>query len=200
MMLFNAASRAAMLRLAGFAFIAILSLSLSYLGLSTRIAAQKTQNLLRTFAEIYPEQPLSADLLTNAQSLELGGIAVTHYQAQSGDNILAHFISTHTLKGYSGNISLLIGIAPDNHTLLGARVLAHKETPGLGDKIEIRVSDWIESFRGQSLSTRRFKVKKDGGDFDAFTGATITPRAVTELIGKTLTDWQKYTQETSHGR
>lgn len=200
MLLFNSASRASMLRLSAFASICICTLALSYFALENKITQQKTQNLLSTFAEIYTEQALDASLLNSAQKITLGNAPVTLYQAKSGDKLLANFIRTHTAKGYNGEISVLIGIAPDNRHLLGVRVLAHKETPGLGDKIERRVSAWIDEFKGQSLATRRFKVKKDGGDFDGFTGATITPRAVTELVGKTLLDWQDYTQEQAHGR
>lgn len=198
MLLLNTDSRRAMFRLSSFAAVCISLLSLAYLAFSGRIATQKEQHLLGTFAEIYTAQPLNADLLHNAQSLNLGGIPVTLYQAKDGERLLANFISTYTLKGYNGYIGVLIGIAPDNRQLLGVRVLNHKETPGLGDKIERRVSAWIDDFRGHSLQSRRFQVKKDGGDFDAFTGATITPRAVTELVGKTLQDWQDH-QENHHG-
>jgi electron transport complex protein RnfG len=68
---------------------------------------------------------------------------------------------------------------------MGARVLEHKETPGLGDKIDLRVSDWILSFNNIDYSEeneQRWQVKKDGGKFDQFTGATITPRAVVEGV------------------
>lgn len=198
MLIFNSASRSAMLRLSAFAGICISILALSHFILANKIDQQKAQNLLSTFAEIYTEQVLSTELLNSAQTITLGNTPVTLYQAKAGDKLLANFISTHTLKGYNGYIGVLIGIAPDNQHLLGVRVLAHKETPGLGDKIERRVSPWIEDFNGHSLATRNFRVKKDGGDFDAFAGATITPRAVTELVGKTLQDWQHYTQET-HG-
>lgn len=70
-------------------------------------------------------------------------------------------------------------------TILGTRVLSHRETPGLGDKIDLRVSDWILSFAGKQVTESnldRWKVRKDGGDFDQFTGATITPRAVVKSV------------------
>jgi len=87
-------------------------------------------------------------------------------------------------KGYSGNIRVLLGIDSDGH-LLGVRVLQHSETPGLGDKIEVARSDWITKFTGKSLGSpadAQWAVKKDGGPFDQFTGATITPRAVVKII------------------
>ncbi|EHD21492.1 MULTISPECIES: electron transport complex subunit RsxG [Brenneria] len=86
--------------------------------------------------------------------------------------------------GYSGAIYLLVG-ADFNGNVLGARVTEHHETPGLGDKIEVRISDWITRFSGQSVQNShdaRWAVKKEGGAFDQFTGATITPRAVINSV------------------
>lgn len=90
--------------------------------------------------------------------------------------------------GYSGAINLLIA-ADFKGNVLGVRVLEHHETPGLGDKIEARISDWILSFSGKSVSTSddaRWNVKKDNGEFDQFTGATITPRAVVQAVKNTV--------------
>lgn len=86
--------------------------------------------------------------------------------------------------GYSGEISLIMGLDRDGK-ILGVRVLSHKETPGLGDKIELSRNQWILSFDGKSLQTPNqagWHVKKDGGIFDQFTGATITPRAVVKAV------------------
>ncbi|MBP7547092.1 MAG: electron transport complex subunit RsxG [Corallincola sp.] len=90
--------------------------------------------------------------------------------------------------GYSGSIELLVAIDRDG-VLTGVEVLGHKETPGLGDKIERRRSSWLDSFVGRRLERDpdpRFAVKKDGGDFDQFTGATITPRAVVGAVANAL--------------
>ena len=87
-------------------------------------------------------------------------------------------------EGYGGGIRLLVAINYDG-TLAGVRVLSHHETPGLGDKIEAERSDWILQFEGLSLENpapRNWRVKKDGGRFDQFTGATITPRAVVAAV------------------
>ncbi len=86
--------------------------------------------------------------------------------------------------GYSGPIRLLVGVRPDG-VLTGVRVIEHRETPGLGDGI-VRNQAWIASFVGRSLANARWEVKKYGGDFDQFTGATITPRAVVHAVGKAL--------------
>jgi len=90
--------------------------------------------------------------------------------------------------GYSGPISLLVGVNRDG-TVAGVRVTAHSETPGLGDKVELKKSDWILQFNGRSLrdpSPDLWKVQKDGGAFDQFTGATITPRAVVKEVREVL--------------
>ena len=92
------------------------------------------------------------------------------------------------VNGYNGNIELLAGIRSDG-TLLGVRVTRHKETPGLGDAIEAEKSDWILGFSGKSLgrpATAQWTVERDGGAFDQFTGATITPRAVVEAVRDAL--------------
>jgi electron transport complex protein RnfG len=90
--------------------------------------------------------------------------------------------------GYNGTIRLLVAIKMDG-TLAGVRVIQHRETPGLGDAIEAERSDWILGFDGKSLNDpvqEKWKVKRDGGDFDQFTGATITPRAVVKAVNKAL--------------
>ncbi|MDX7998380.1 electron transport complex subunit RsxG [Xenorhabdus sp. Reich] len=89
--------------------------------------------------------------------------------------------------GYSGAIQLLVG-ADFSGNVLGVRVTEHHETPGLGDKIDTRISNWIYAFSGKKViseSDNHWAVKKDGGEFDQFTGATITPRAVVNAVKRT---------------
>lgn len=96
----------------------------------------------------------------------------------------AYAIETIAPDGYSGNIRLLFGMTPTGE-ILGVRVLEHQETPGLGDKIETRISNWILGFSHQKVTSdnlNEWAVKKDGGKFDQFTGATITPRAVVNQV------------------
>ena len=91
-------------------------------------------------------------------------------------------------RGYADDVVVLIGVDVDGR-ILGVRVVKHKETPGLGDKIEVAKSGWIRDFDGKSLGNpeaSRFAVKKDGGDFDQFAGATITPRAVVKAVKQGL--------------
>jgi electron transport complex protein RnfG len=101
---------------------------------------------------------------------------------------VAALIQTSTFKGYSGEIRLLVGVYKDGK-VAGVRINSHTETPGLGDKIQTNKSDWIFSFNGkeyQESAADKWEVKKNGGDFDAFTGATITPRAVVHAVEDVL--------------
>lgn len=107
--------------------------------------------------------------------------------AKKDDKPVAAVLEATAPDGYSGAIQLLVG-ADFSGTVLGVRVTEHHETPGLGDKIELRISDWITHFAGKRIdgaTDGHFAVKKDGGDFDQFTGATITPRAVVNAVKRT---------------
>ncbi|OVZ91715.1 electron transport complex subunit RsxG [Yersinia frederiksenii] len=109
------------------------------------------------------------------------------YLARKEGQPVAAAIETTAPDGYSGAIQLLVG-ADFHGNVLGSRVVEHHETPGLGDKIDIRISDWITHFSGQQVENaqdKRWAVKKDGGTFDQFTGATITPRAVVRAVKNT---------------
>ncbi len=106
------------------------------------------------------------------------------YIARKGDTPVGAIMETTAPDGYSGAIHLLVGADFDG-TILGTRVTEHHETPGLGDKIELRLSDWITHFshkRIEGSQDRRWAVQKDGGEFTQFTGATITPRAVVNAV------------------
>jgi electron transport complex protein RnfG len=99
--------------------------------------------------------------------------------------------------GYAGAISMLLGINSQGE-LTGVRVTNHKETPGLGDLIELVKSNWILGFDGKSLENtteKQWHVKKDGGEFDAFTGATITPRGVVKGVHESLQLFAKHKNE-----
>ncbi len=118
----------------------------------------------------------------------LGTAAPHHlYLARKGDTPFAAALETTATDGYSGTIQILVG-ADFHGKVLGVRVIEHHETPGLGDKIELRISDWINSFNGKVVhgaNDKAFAVKKDGGEFDQFTGATITPRTVVNATRRT---------------
>ena len=115
------------------------------------------------------------------------GKDVTVFRARKGNEITGLAYEIYG-SGYAGEIKLMLGVDPTGK-VLGVRVLAHKETPGLGDKIDTKKTDWILKFTGLSLGNpleEQWKVKKDGGQFDQFSGATITPRGVVLAIRKGL--------------
>ena len=154
--------------------------------------------LLRNLYALLPEDRLDNDISTDSLQLPASTLLgsdenSTVYRARlSGEPVAAIFRSIAP-DGYSGKIHLLVGVYTDG-SLAGVRVVKHAETPGLGDAIEIRKSPWINSFLGKSLSnpsSDRWHVKRDGGDFDQLTGATITPRAVVTAVRNTLLYYQE---------
>ncbi|MCD1126545.1 electron transport complex subunit RsxG [Jinshanibacter sp. LJY008] len=117
--------------------------------------------------------------------------------ARKGYIPVAAVIETTAPDGYSGAIQLMVA-ADFNGNVLGVRTLEHHETPGLGDKIELRISDWITRFAGKQVNGEQDKqwlVRKDGGMFDQFTGATITPRAVVKAVKQTTLFIQQHHQQ-----
>ncbi len=141
---------------------------------------------------------ISVDFFKTKNDSELGTSEdVIIYRARKdGDNVAA-IIKTEAPDGYSGSIKLLIGIYADN-SIAGVRVITHNETPGLGDKIEIKKTNWIKDFDGKNLSNptpEKWAVKKDGGVFDQFSGATITPRAVVNATKRTLIFFNNHSDE-----
>ena len=157
-----------------------------------RIAKAERAAQVRALSEILPQGSYDNHLLDNSLELHdplLGSKAPqTAYIALKDDQPSAIILRATAPDGYSGAIHLLIGIQA-NGQLAGVRVLSHKETPGLGDKIELAKSAWIRSFDGKSLTHPKdegWAVKKDRGEFDQFAGATITPRAVVKAVHKAL--------------
>ena len=156
-----------------------------------KIAEQQLANKLAILNDVLPQSSASAALLADCILVTnpplLGrSTAQSVYRLRNDDRVNAFVIETTAPDGYSGNIDLIVAIQPDG-TVLGSRVLNHQETPGLGDKIERRRSPWIESFSNKQVTSDNesaWAVKKDGGQFDQFTGATITPRAVVDAIYK----------------
>lgn len=148
------------------------------------IAARAMEDKQNSLSQVLPDDihdnnPVTDTLTTKNKE----GKELTVYRASKGGQVTGVAYEIFG-TGYAGEIRLMMGIAADGR-LLGVRVLAHKETPGLGDKIEVKKTDWIERFTGLSLGKpplERWRVKKDGGDFDQFAGATITPRGVLAAI------------------
>jgi electron transport complex protein RnfG len=166
-----------------------------------QIAFQQQQKLLRNLNSIIIDSSYNNVIYQDClvlPSTALGTVTAQKvYRARYNNTPVSAAITTIAPDGYSGNIELLIAINIDG-TVSGVRALKHLETPGLGDKIEIRKSDWINSFAGKKLSNEndsRWNVKKDGGMFDQFTGATITPRAVVKAVRHTVNYFNSYQNE-----
>lgn len=179
--------------LAFFAFISVVLVAATNNLTKQKIEENQVKMLLKALNEIVPEHTYDNDLVnskTIIQPSESGFLRKTpvYLATKKGQPVTAIFEVT-TLKGYSGAITLLLGINVNDHSVTGLRIVQHKETPGLGDKMETRKTDWVFNFNGKSLNNPmidHWRVKKDGGDFDQFTGATITPRAIVNATRSTL--------------
>ena len=159
-----------------------------YAGTADEISQRNREDQLSGLAQVLPASYYENDLLASQHTWLINE---KNYQVfvgkDSQSNISSYAIQFHA-QGFSGPITILMGLDA-NFEILGVRVLEHTETPGLGDKIEVARNNWILSFDGLSLSNRQpsaWAVEKDGGEFDQFTGATITPRAVVNEVHKTL--------------
>ncbi len=157
-----------------------------------RIAENERQALLRNLNALVPANRLDNDMVNDSiwvRDADLLGQPPTRiFRARLKGRPAAAVFAPTLPDGYSGPMKLLVAVNADG-TLAGVRVITHNETPGLGDKVEEKKSDWIFGFAGKSLdnpSIDKWKVKRDGGVFDQFTGATITPRAVVKAVKNTL--------------
>jgi len=183
--------------LAGFAFVGNLSVISMERLTHEQIEINKRQALLDKLYQLIDKKQFDNDILEDkievSSDLLSSKQSVVIYRAFLKEKPSVAIIQSIAPDGYSGSIFLLVGIKTDG-SLLGVRVTAHKETPGLGDDIDANKSDWILSFNNTSLSNPKlenWKVKKDGGQFDQFTGATISPRAIVKAVKKTLIYYQQ---------
>jgi Na+-translocating ferredoxin:NAD+ oxidoreductase subunit G len=163
-----------------------------------RIKHNEQAWIMQRLDALIPPEARDNDLLADSISVTapdlLGSTQpVKIYRARRGGKPVAAVMRPIAPDGYRGPIELLVAIAHDGR-LIGVQVLRHDETPGLGDAFESRDVHWLERFRGRSLSDPappRWTVRRDGGDFDAFTGATITPRAIIKAVRGALEYYQR---------
>jgi len=153
-----------------------------------RIAEQERRVVLEQLGQIVPQAAddslLDDKITVQDERFFPNGQQVTIWRARDGGKPLAAVLKFKAVNGYNGDITLLAGINMDG-SLRGVRVISHKETPGLGDAIEVEKSSWVLDFSGKSLENpgrERWSVKREGGEFDQFTGATITPRAIVHAV------------------
>lgn len=166
--------------------------SLTQSATKDKIIENEKQALLNSLTALVPDSRYDNDIVNDTliikDSLLGNGQPMTVYRARLSGKPVAAVITSIAPDGYNGDIKLLVAVNTDN-SLAGVRVVTHKETPGLGDSIDESRSDWIYTFKGKSLNNPELKhwaVKRDGGAFDQFTGATITPRAVVKAVKNTL--------------
>lgn len=186
--------------LGGMTLIGISLVSLVFYLSDSTIQANQRAAVLQNLQQVLPltlyDNQIENDTLIVTDS-QLGNAATTIYRARKHGKPVAVVIASAAPDGYNGKIALLVAIKLDGR-LAGVRVIAHQETPGLGDKIELSRSDWILRFQQQSLARLglpHWAVKRDGGAFDQFSGATITPRAVVTAVKNTLLYYQNHQQE-----
>jgi len=139
------------------------------------IARAQKEALHKALTQVLPKHANDAQ----ADSFHVASVDI--YPAKDGlGNVRGFAWEVIAPDGYSGSIRILVGLKPDG-VIHAIRVTEHRETPGLGDGI-VKNSDWLQNFSGRMLEGSSWQVKKDGGDFDQFTGATITPRAVVKAV------------------
>ena len=185
--------------LAAFAIVSTGFVSATFLSTKDIIAAQERLAREKALLDIVPQSRHNNSMLddtTEVKDQDLLGYTQPRqaFIAKLDGKPIAIILPAVAPDGYGGKIELIVGINIDG-SIAGVRTLTHSETPGLGDNVEIGKSSWILSFNGKSLSNPSkdlWKVKKDKGVFDQFTGATITPRAVTKAIFKSLQYFQMY--------
>lgn len=183
------------------AFAAVTTGLLSYLHALTRdrIAEEERRATLEGLYQIVPAKAHDNDMFKDAlivRNAELLGSkgAVTVYRARKNGKPVAVVLPVVSHRGYAGDIHMLVGVNADG-TVAGVRVTAHRETPGVGDGIELDKSDWILGFNGKSLGDPppdRWTVKKSGGAFDQLSSATITPRAVVLAVKDALVYFERH--------
>ena len=191
----NDAIRSNSLVLGIFALITAALLAGTQQGTKERIAASERAVAQRALLEVVPKERHNNDMLNDLVDIPRRFLATLGVDEGAQINVarlngkpVAYIVPAIAPDGYNGDIKMIIGINTDG-SIAGVRITTHNETPGLGDKVETNKADWVYSFDGKSLrqpAIEGWAVKKDGGEFDQFTGATITPRAVVNQVLATL--------------
>ena len=190
--------------LAGFALLSSALLGLADYNTRDVIKQRQEEDLRASLAQVIPDSLYDNNLLADAAYIDskedkVGSDRTLVHLGRKRGKVTAVAFRLIAPDGYSGAIDLIMGVDKDG-TVLGVRVIAHAETPGLGDKIEASKSDWIQNFGGhslQDLTIEQWAVKKDGGVFDQFSGATITPRAIVKAVHQGLKFFENHRSELS---
>lgn len=185
-----------------FAIVTAGLIAVTQVSTESRIAKNQREQQAKALYQIVPRDSIDNDLLEDTYAFvapELQGSEqpATAYLARRDGVIQTVILPVVAPDGYSGKINFIIGIHRDG-SVAGLRVLSHKETPGLGDKVDLKKSDWVLGFNGERKGGRNdssWAVVKDGGRFDQFTGATITPRAIVNAAGRAIDYFQRHKTE-----
>ncbi|MCP5079439.1 MAG: electron transport complex subunit RsxG [Psychromonas sp.] len=199
--MFSAMSRNSFL-LAAFAIICTAAVATVNQLTKPVIAKQEQAALIKTINQLIPKASYDNDVFASCfivrdDNLLGKGQSQQVFVAKKAGKPVALMLQASTFKGYAGEIKLAVGIFADGK-VAGVRVLRHTETPGLGDKIQTNKSDWIYSFNNREYKEAKvsqWEVKKNGGQIDAFTGATITPRAITLAVKDALIYFSKNSEK-----
>lgn len=190
------------LLLAGFALFSSALLGLADLSTRDAVKLRMEEDLRASLTQVVPEKYYDNNLLEDSVNVDSSDDAIGNdetqvYLGRKNGKVNAVSFRLVAPGGYSGAINLIMGVDKQGN-VLGVRVISHAETPGLGDKIEVSKSKWILSFEGhslQNLTIEQWAVKKDGGVFDQFSGATITPRAIVKAVYQGLKFFSKHQAE-----
>jgi electron transport complex protein RnfG len=190
------------LGLAIFAFFTAGIIAVTQVVTQDKIQQNQREFEARLLLSLLPETVEAEQLLNSAQTFDhadfinVNQLSVSpsdrYFQVVNQGRVDAVILPVVAPEGYTEAIRLIVGI-DSKGTIIGVRVTQHKETPGLGDQVETTKSDWIFTFNTRSLNSpepNQWLVKKDGGDFDQLTGATITPRAIVKAIKNSLEFFQ----------
>ncbi|MDR2802431.1 MAG: RnfABCDGE type electron transport complex subunit G [Prevotellaceae bacterium] len=160
-------------------FIAAVALGAAYVLTEKPIAAARLAKINQAIAEVTP--PFDNSPSDEAKEVSIDGRTLRLFPAKKGGALVGIAVETATTKGFGGLITLMVGFLPDG-AIYNTSVIAHAETPGLGDKIDKSKSDFSVQFEGKNPDSFKLAVKKDGGDVDAITASTISSRAFCDAV------------------
>jgi Na+-translocating ferredoxin:NAD+ oxidoreductase subunit G len=160
-------------------FIASAALGYIYEITKEPIAASKMAKQNNAIKQVVPE--FNNEPGKESYKMGVDGDTLEFFPAKNDGELVGTAVSTFTNKGFGGNIKIMVGFLPDG-TIHNISVLEHKETPGLGDKMQKSKSEWSVQFNGKNPADYKLKVSKDGGDVDAITASTITSRAFCDAV------------------
>lgn len=164
------------------------SLGVVYSLTKNPIAAAMLAKKNNSIREVIPD--FNNDPSGEIYKVATDGDTLYFYTGRMNGEVVGTAVETFTRLGFSGEIKVMVGLLPDG-TIYDVTVLSHAETPGLGDKMDKKKSDWSSQFKGKNPGTFRLSVTKDGGDVDAITASTISSRAFCDAVSRAYNTYIK---------